>query len=311
MLVTVMATGQYAYEPTSEHPYGLPNPAAPQELLDFAPLIGECQCTSIKRKADQTWGEPIDMIWRFKYIMNGMAVQDETLKADGLHSGSIRQFIPDSTRWYVHYYSSGAPTTILPVWEGNKEGEDSIVQYRDQKAPNGMDGFFKITFYDIDTNGFRWLGEWVSADGSVSFPTWKIECSRPPYKGKVEDRQMIVDASKNFSLAYMRSDYEAMADAYTLNAKIFPNNSEIIEGREAIKQRWILPAGSKILHHELVPKEINILGDYAFDYGYYQGTTKTGKGDEVPWKGKYVVVWKKEDGNWKMYLDIWNRVTLK
>ncbi|MEO0573238.1 MAG: hypothetical protein AAF039_16140, partial [Bacteroidota bacterium] len=86
---------QYDFEPSAEHPYGLPNPKAPKEILDFAPMIGECDCKSQKRNPDRTWAEPVDMLWRFKYIMDGMGIQDETLKADGKHSGSIRQFIPD------------------------------------------------------------------------------------------------------------------------------------------------------------------------------------------------------------------------
>ncbi|NNK76178.1 MAG: hypothetical protein HKP42_08950, partial [Maribacter sp.] len=101
---------QYEYEQSLDHPYGLPNPIAPQQILDYAPLIGECDCKSTSRNPDRTWAEPVAMIWRFKYIMNGMAIQDETLKADGRHSGSIRQFVPDSAFWYVHYYNTAKPS---------------------------------------------------------------------------------------------------------------------------------------------------------------------------------------------------------
>lgn len=175
---TALVFAQYQYEPSTEHPYGLPNPEAPQQLLDFAPLIGKCNCESVSRKADQTWADPVDMIWKFKYIMNGMAVQDETLKGDGKHAGSIRQFITDSTKWYVHYYNSGSPSTTLPSWEGNKNEEGSIVLYREQKAPNGMDGYFRLTFSDMSSAGFKWVGEWVNMDETITYPTWKIDCKR-------------------------------------------------------------------------------------------------------------------------------------
>lgn len=305
---TQFAIGQYAYDSSPEHPYGLPNPEAPQELLDFAPLIGECNCSSVSRNPDQSWGEPVDMIWRFKYIMNGLGVQDETLIADGRYSGSIRQFVKDSTRWYVHYYSSVAPSTILPAWEGNKSENGDIVLYREQKAPNGLDGFYKITFSEIVASGFKWLGEWVNPDESISYPTWKIDCTKKTVPGIEVEEQTLRTAMKEFSKAYIAGDYETIADAYTADGKIFPNNASIIEGREAIKKRWMLPEGASILDHELQPEEINILGDYAFDYGYYKGITKTKEGKEVDFKGKYVVVWKKIDADWKMYLDIWNRV---
>lgn len=306
---TMWAFPQYPYEPSAEHPFGLPNPEAPQQIVDFAPLIGECDCESVSRNKDQSWSDPVRMIWRFKFIMNGMAVQDETLKADGKHSGSIRQFISDSTRWYVHYYSSGSPSTQLPVWEGNKNQEGKIVLYREQKAPNGTEGFYRLTFSDIDENGFKWAGEWVSTDESIVYPTWKIDCKRRKLKDNEKERQKILEATKKFSKAYMNADYDALANAYTENGKIFPNNSEIIVGRVAIKKRWLLPEDVKIVNHVIEPQEINFIGDYyAYDYGYYHGSTKKSDGSIEDWKGKYVVVWKKVGAVWKMYLDIWNRV---
>lgn len=81
-------------------------------------------------------------------------------------------------------------------------------------------------------------------------------------------------AAKNFSKAYMDGNLDRIANSYTENAKIFPNNTAIIEGREAIRKRWELPEGVQILHHELRPVEINLLGNYAYDYGYYEGKTK-------------------------------------
>ncbi|MEM6806058.1 MAG: hypothetical protein AAF696_31965, partial [Bacteroidota bacterium] len=113
----------------------------------------------------------------FKYIMNGLAVQDETVKEDGTYSGSIRQFNTDSAHWYVHYYSSASTPAPLPTWKGGKE-EDKIILYMEQKAPNGAEGFYKVSFSDISEEGFHWLGEWVDKGETFSFPTWKISCKK-------------------------------------------------------------------------------------------------------------------------------------
>ncbi len=78
--------------------------------------------------------------------MNGMAVQDETWKVDGTHSGSIRQYNADSSRWYVHYYSASSAVNTLPAWEGNKNENGKIILYRKQRAPNGMDGYYLSTY---------------------------------------------------------------------------------------------------------------------------------------------------------------------
>lgn len=178
-IVSVKAQStNYQYEVSEQYPYGAINPEAPPELADFAPLIGECNCKSIARIDQNTWADTIPMTWRWKYIMNGHAVQDETLKADGGHSGSIRQFIADSARWYVHYYSSKKPSVRLSIWEGNKTQDGSIVLYKDQKAPNGAEGYFRLTFSNITTKGYNWVGEWVDKTETIIYPTWRIFCSR-------------------------------------------------------------------------------------------------------------------------------------
>ena len=312
VLLPLFTLAQFDFEPSAAHPYGLPNPEAPKELLDFAPMIGECDCKSQTRNPDQTWAEPVDMLWRFKYIMNGMGVQDETLKLDGKHSGSIRQFIPDSTRWYVHYYSSGAPSTILPTWEGNKSEDGKIVLYRDQKAPNGMDGSFRLTFYDMSGEGYKWIGEWVNPDETIVFPTWKIDCTkRPNIKGNSVEREAIVKAANAFSKAVIDGNIEGIMAGYTKDAKIFPNNLNILSGND-LKSYWTpRDNGYKTVHHKITPEEVQFFGDYAHDYGRYEGKTQKPDGSIEGWKGKYVVVWRKEDGKWKMYLDIWNAIRPK
>ncbi|GAB5409108.1 MAG: hypothetical protein BalsKO_14730 [Balneolaceae bacterium] len=173
-----MLKAQYEYEPSKENPFGKISSHAPEQLTDFAPMIGESKCESISRAPDQTWNTPHKMLWRFKYIMNGMAVQDEVLRTEAPNAGSIRQFNADSAKWYVHYYTVGNPPSTLPSWEGTKTDDDKIILYREQKAPNGLDGYYRITFFDITESSFEWIGEWVNMNETVVFPTWKISCTK-------------------------------------------------------------------------------------------------------------------------------------
>tara|TARA_R110000868_G_scaffold304437_17_gene565295 strand:- start:28142 stop:28711 length:570 start_codon:yes stop_codon:yes gene_type:complete len=177
-VLSLSAFAQYNYTISEENPFGKLNPNAPKEVADYDLLIGESQCTSISRAPDQTWNPEIKMLWRFKYIMNGMAVQDETLKEDGTHSGSIRQFNSDSSAWYVHYFSSGSAPSQLPVWNGSTIKDGEIILYREQSSPNGLEGFYKIRFFDVKKNSFKWIGAWVNKDESIQFPTWKISCQK-------------------------------------------------------------------------------------------------------------------------------------
>ncbi|WP_179345495.1 YybH family protein [Winogradskyella ursingii] len=307
LFITFSAFSQNNYSVSNTHPFGLPNPEAPEEIKDFEGLIGKCNCKSVSRKQDQTWADPVDMTWEWKYIMNGMGVQDETIKADGKHSGSIRQFIADSSKWYVHYYASGAPSTTLPTWEGGKTENGNIVLYRDQKAPNGTEGWFRLTFYDINESGYKWVGEWTDKDETTTFATWKIDCTKTP--NSISDLDVINKNISAFSKAYMNGDIEALVNMYTKDGKIFPNNRDIISGQTDLKSYWNIPEGAKILHHKITPIEIKIENDIAYDYGYYEGKTQYKDKKESSWKGKYIIIWKNINGEWKIYLDIWNSLS--
>lgn len=102
-LVTITLYSQPDYSASSQYPFGQLNPDAPKKLSDFKELIGLCDCKSQSRNQDGTWAKEISMTWTFKYIMNGMGIQDETIKEDGKHSGSIRQFDIKNNHWKVYY----------------------------------------------------------------------------------------------------------------------------------------------------------------------------------------------------------------
>ncbi len=122
------------------------------------------------------------------------------------------------------------------------------------------------------------------------------------------DLDMIRKNITNFSQAYMSADYDAIANAYTEDGRILPPGPQIIQGREDIRARWVVPEGVKILHHAIKPEEIKIIGEYAYDVGYYEGRTLRSDQTEVSWQGKYLIVWQKVDGDWKIHLDAWNQV---
>ncbi len=161
----------------STQDYGSPSPDAPTEISDWKELIGVCDCQSLSRNNDGTWQDTIKLEWTFQYIMDGLAVQDITIKSDGKHSMSIRQYNADSAAWYVTYFSGTKPSPKPGTWKGSRKG-DKIILYMDQRAPNGQPGKYKITFSEITLGGYKWLGEWVNLDETFSYPTWKIFCKK-------------------------------------------------------------------------------------------------------------------------------------
>jgi len=132
--------------------------------------------------------------------------------------------------------------------------------------------------------------------------------SNGQHKGSKKEVDAILLNAQVFSGHIINANYEGIRDAYTSDAKIFPVNDEIMTGLERIIDYWKLPEGMSVIHHKIFPEEIVINQKTAYDHGYYEGITRDAKGQENYWKGKYVIVWKKIRGSWKMYLDIWNNV---
>lgn len=125
--------------------------------------------------------------------------------------------------------------------------------------------------------------------------------------GDAEEGAVILETMKDFSKALVAGDGEALAAMYTADAKIFPADRKILTGAD-LKKFWAPEEVDGVTSHTFFPKEIHVVGDTAYDYGYYSGTSNDDNGGTVVWKGKYVVVWKKTAEGWKMYLDSWSRV---
>jgi uncharacterized protein (TIGR02246 family) len=122
----------------------------------------------------------------------------------------------------------------------------------------------------------------------------------------VSDSAAIHELSRRFSAAYVQGDAAAIADLYTGDAVIFPERSAAISGREAIRRYWTLPSGRRISRHVVTPAHITVDGRHAYDHGTFEiAGVRDGKA-WGPSHGKYVVVWRREGGTWRIHLDIWN-----
>ena len=177
VLLGMAQTEMNKYGPSKGNPFGSPHPEAPEAVKDWEPMMGISDCISLSRNPDGTWQDSLKMVWQFKYIMNGTSVQDETWIADGRTATSIRQYNADSANWVVTYAGSGFVSNTPGAWLGGME-EGDIVLKQPQKAPNGMDGTSRLTFFNISDNGFDWKGEWVDKTEKIIYPFWTISCRK-------------------------------------------------------------------------------------------------------------------------------------
>jgi len=110
-------------------------------------------------------------------------------------------------------------------------------------------------------------------------------------------------ANQAFAAAFAKGDAKAVAQMYTETGQLFPPNTQIVEGRPAIEEFWKAVMASGIARVELKTAEVESLGDALAESGR---ATLFGKEGTVLDKAKYIVVWKKVGGQWKLHRDCWN-----
>ena len=116
-------------------------------------------------------------------------------------------------------------------------------------------------------------------------------------------RAAIEAANAKFSADFAKGDAAAVAMQYTATAWAFPPNGEIARGREAIAKLWKGAMEAGIKQVKLTTLEVEAHGDVAHEAGTY---VLTGEGGKTLDTGKYVVVWRRAGGQWKLHRDIWN-----
>jgi uncharacterized protein (TIGR02246 family) len=102
--------------------------------------------------------------------------------------------------------------------------------------------------------------------------------------------------------AFRAADANGVASCYTSDAQLLPANSEPVSGTSAIASFWRGVMGMGIAQVKLDTVEVESQGDLAVEVGRY---TLAGADGGALDNGKYVVVWHRERGAWKLHRDIW------
>jgi ketosteroid isomerase-like protein len=116
-------------------------------------------------------------------------------------------------------------------------------------------------------------------------------------------KKIIEGKNNQFTKAHITGDSAFLVNIFTKDAKVFAPNSDVVIGRPAIAvvNSQYLKLDIKEFREETIAFYGN--EDYLIDEGNYY--FRYGKDNTID-KGKYLNVWKKEDGDWKLYSNIWN-----
>jgi len=94
---------------------------------------------------------------------------------------------------------------------------------------------------------------------------------------------------------------------YADDAVEVPNGSPVLQGKaEIAKTMGFLDKADNHLSWTPVGAGIAASGDLGYTYGTYEFTSKDRDGKSVVDKGKYATIWKKQNGAWKVALDMGN-----
>ena len=115
----------------------------------------------------------------------------------------------------------------------------------------------------------------------------------------------VEEVNEHFVAAIEHGNALEAAEVYTERAEIEPPNEPTQEGKPAIQAYWkhLMDCGVKHAHMKTV--ELEPHGNTAYEVGEYQFESENG---QIFDEGKYVIIWKREQGDWKWHRDIWNSI---
>jgi uncharacterized protein (TIGR02246 family) len=125
-------------------------------------------------------------------------------------------------------------------------------------------------------------------------------------QARAADEAAIRAASAAWSQAVTAKDLDKSISFYADDAVQFPNKAPAARGKENIRKNWapMLALPGAGLSWQTSSVEVARSGDIAYETGTYVFVTTDKKGKSTDEKGKFVVVWKKQnDSSWKVVVD--------
>ncbi|RTE55446.1 DUF4440 domain-containing protein [Arenibacter aquaticus] len=112
----------------------------------------------------------------------------------------------------------------------------------------------------------------------------------------------IEEANKKFMTFLAKGDSIGIANSYTADAKVMFAGAPSVTGRENIQKLFSGIINSGVTRINLETKEVFGTEDLLAE----EGEVTVYVNDDTVAEEKYIILWKKEDGKWKLFRDIAN-----
>lgn len=132
-----------------------------------------------------------------------------------------------------------------------------------------------------------------------------VSCTTAPQDTEMIGREFQA-LDRQFAAAIDRGDAAAAAGLYTEDARFLPPNSDAVVGRDAIQAfiRRMIESGAH--DFQFMQAEVHVMGEIAYDRGEIQSSVQPEKGEPMTSKSKYLCIWTRENGEWKIDVCIFN-----
>ncbi|MEO7176967.1 MAG: DUF4440 domain-containing protein [Saprospiraceae bacterium] len=115
-------------------------------------------------------------------------------------------------------------------------------------------------------------------------------------------KKEIGDINKGFMEALIKGDSVTLANYYTTDAMFMNTDAPSVKGRANIQTEMSRIINSGISKVDIMTDDIYGTEELLAE----EGNLKIFVKDAVVGEEKYIVLWKKEDGQWKLFRDIFN-----
>jgi ketosteroid isomerase-like protein len=117
------------------------------------------------------------------------------------------------------------------------------------------------------------------------------------------DRAALDAAKQAWVAAFNARDADAMAALTTRDIVLLAPNAAPVRGREAVRAVWRQAASTAKVHTTATTEETVIAGGFAWTMGSFTHTLPDGA---VVSRGRFLEIWKRVDGQWKMHRDMFS-----
>lgn len=120
----------------------------------------------------------------------------------------------------------------------------------------------------------------------------------------IEAVKQIIEANhKAYNENFAKGDATQFAKHYTVDASIFPTNFPKMQGTSAINTFFDGAFKMGIRNIKLTSNEVMGGPELVVESGNVELFIENGIS---VYKGKFIIIWKQENNEWKMFRDIWN-----